>query len=105
MRVKTVQASTGQKKNPLSGPLIRAKAEEFASSLGNVNFKASTGWLDGFKERNSISFKSVCRESGSVDGQAAGVWKSEVVKIIEETPAKNIFNVDETCLFYKCTPD
>ena len=74
-----VQASTGQKKNPLSGPLIRAKAEEFASSLGKVNFKASTSWLNGFKERNAISFNSVCGESGSADGQAAGVWKSEVL--------------------------
>ena len=25
--------------------------------------------------------------------------------MIEETPAKDIFNVDETGLFYKCTPD
>ena len=99
-----VQAGAGQK-IPLSGPLIRAKAEEFASSLGKVNFKASTGWLDGFKERNNISFKSVCGQSGSVDEQAADVWKSEALKMIEETPAKDIFNVDETSLFYNCTPD
>ena len=25
--------------------------------------------------------------------------------MIEETPAKDIFNVDETSLFYNCTPD
>ena len=25
--------------------------------------------------------------------------------MIKETPAKDIFNVDETGLFYKCTPD
>ena len=25
--------------------------------------------------------------------------------MIEETPAKDIFNVDETGLFYKCMPD
>ena len=48
----------------------------------------------GKKERNKIYFKSVCGESGSVDEQAAGVWKSEVLKMIEETPAKDIFNVD-----------
>lgn len=44
---------------PLSGTLIRVKAEEFASKLGKSDFKASTRWLDGFKERNGISFKSV----------------------------------------------
>ena len=50
-------------------------------------------------------FKTVCGESGSVDEQAAGVWKSEVLIMIEKTPAKDIFNADETGLFYKCTPD
>lgn len=93
------------KKIPLSGPLVRAKAEEFASGLDKGDFKASTGWLDGFKERNNISFKTVCGESGSVDEQAADVWKTDVLQMIEETPANNIFNVDETGLFYKCTPD
>ena len=57
------------------------------------------------KETNKISFKSGRCESVSVDGQAAGVWKSEVRKMIEETPDKDIFNVDEIDLLYKCTPD
>ena len=57
------------------------------------------------KETNNISFKRVCGESGSVDGQAAGVWKSEVLKMVEEAPAKDILNVDEAGLFYKCMPD
>ena len=30
------------KKIPVSGPLVRAKAEEFASNLGKNDFKAST---------------------------------------------------------------
>ena len=50
------------------------------------------------------SFKRVCGERGSVDEQAAGVWKTEVLKMITETPAKDIFNVNETGLLYKCTP-
>ena len=57
------------------------------------------------KERNNIYGNSACGDSGNVDGQAAGLWKSEVLKMIEETPAKDIFNVDETGLFYKCTPN
>lgn len=43
------------KQIPVSGPMIRAKAEDFAASL-NKDFKASTGWLHGFKERNNITF-------------------------------------------------
>lgn len=90
---------------PLSGLLVRAKAEEFASNLEKSDFKASTGWLDGFKDRNDISFKTVCGESASVDIQAANAWKTSLLQMIEDRNAKDIFNVDETGLFYKCTPD
>lgn len=93
------------KQIPVSGPMLRAKAEEFASGLNKQDFKASTGWLHGFKERNNIAFKSVCGESAGVNEEAADAWKDELVKIIEKTPAKNIFNADETGLFFKCTPD
>lgn len=93
------------KKIPLSGPLIRAKAEQFARELGQQNFKASTGWLDGFKERNKITFKAVCGESGSVNQQEAGQWKRDLEEMIQDRDQKNIFNVDETGLFFKCTPD
>lgn len=90
---------------PLSGTLVRAKAEEFATSLGKDEFKASTGWLDGFKDRNNISFKTVCGESASVDMPAVNTWKTDLLQLIEDRPAKDIFNVDETGLFYRCTPD
>lgn len=92
------------KKIPLSGTLVRTKAEEFAVGLGKSGFKASTGWLDGFKERNNFTFKSVCSESASVNQEAANVWKDDVLQMIEETPAKDIINVDETDLIFKCTP-
>ena len=70
---------TREKNIPLSGTLVRAKAEEFAVSLGKNNFKASSGWLDGFKERNGISFKTVCGESSSVDQDAANEWKKKTL--------------------------
>lgn len=92
-------------KIPISGPLIMAKAEEFSASLGKEKFKASTGWLDGFKKRNNISFKTVSGESGGVDQKAASDWKNNLVEWIQDRNAKDIFNVDETGLFYKCTPD
>uniref|UniRef100_A0A1B6KQS9 HTH CENPB-type domain-containing protein n=1 Tax=Graphocephala atropunctata TaxID=36148 RepID=A0A1B6KQS9_9HEMI len=93
------------KKIPLSGPLIRAKAEQFAKELGKKNFKASTGWLDGFKDRNKITFKAVCGESGAVNQQEANQWKQDLEEMIQDRDPKNIFNVDETGLFFKCTPD
>lgn len=58
-----------------------------------------------FKERLGIYFKTVSGESGSVDETASDVLKSEVQKIIQETPAKEIFNVDESGLFLKSIHD
>ena len=49
----------------ISGPLIQAKADVFANSLGMNDFKASSGWLHNFKKANEIVFKNVCGESGS----------------------------------------
>ena len=90
---------------PLSGPIIHAKAEEFAEGLGIRDFKASTGWFAGFNDRNAISFRNVCGESGSVSGHLVDEWHAELAKTIENYQPKNIFNVDETGLFFKCLPN
>ena len=72
----------GQKKIPISGPLIRAKAEEFAFSIGENDFKASTGWIDGLKTIvNDISFKTIYGESESVDTEATISWKDDFLQI------------------------
>lgn len=75
----------------------------FSAGLGKSDFKASSSTLNCFKERNGISFKSMCGENESVSQEAANVWKG--VKIIEETPAIDIFNVNETGVFFKSTMD
>ncbi|GBM58766.1 hypothetical protein AVEN_179319-1 [Araneus ventricosus] len=84
---------------------MRSKSEQFASALGNQDFKASTNWLNGFKDGNGISFKAVCGESGAVNIQAADEWRKHLKEIIQEKKQKNIFNVDETGRFYKCIPN
>ncbi|UYV67566.1 hypothetical protein LAZ67_5001237 [Cordylochernes scorpioides] len=93
------------KKIPVSGHLIRSKAEQFATEMGKPDFKASSGWLDGFKERNKISFKTICGESGAVNLQVAEQWKNNLRELIQDKDARDVFNVDETGLFFKCTPD
>lgn len=90
---------------PLSGPLIREKAVEFAESLGHSDFVASAGWLDKFKRRHNIVGKVVCGESGSIDIQTRDDWIQNILpSLIQEYDKNDIFNADETGLFFKCLP-
>lgn len=90
---------------PLSGPLVKAKAEEFAASLGIEGFKASSGWLRTFQKENDIVFKNICGESGSVNLEDAEEWKKLLKDMIADREERDIFNVDEAGLFYQCVPN
>ena len=93
-------------KIPLSGPIIKVKAQEFGAKLNLNNFKASNGWLDNFKGREAVVCKKICGESASVNIEDANKWKNDtLLEIIKDYKPEDIFNVDETGLFFKCTPD
>jgi len=57
------------------------------------------------KKRNGICFKTVSGESGDVNVQEADDWKIKLLQLIKSKNPKDIFNADETGLFYRCTPD
>uniref|UniRef100_A0A915P2Z6 HTH CENPB-type domain-containing protein n=1 Tax=Meloidogyne floridensis TaxID=298350 RepID=A0A915P2Z6_9BILA len=42
----------------ITGTLLKEKAMEMASLMGIDNFKASNGWMEKFKERHSIRFRT-----------------------------------------------
>ncbi|CAH2234238.1 jg16686 [Pararge aegeria aegeria] len=48
---------------PISGPIVKAKAQKFANQLGIIDFKASEGWLGKFKHRHQITY-------GKMNGEA-----------------------------------
>lgn len=80
-----------EEKVPLSGLLIKAKAEEFALQLEKHNFKASNGWLDGFKERNGICFKTANGKSGNVNSNG---WEINSQQTVKDRNLKSVFNAD-----------
>jgi hypothetical protein len=47
--------------------MVHSEALAVAKSLGNGQFKASTGWLDSFKKRHNIVWNGVCGEAKDVD--------------------------------------
>ncbi|GFT18925.1 tigger transposable element-derived protein 6 [Trichonephila clavipes] len=89
---------------PMGGSLLKEKAKSFAKELG-IEFSASEGWLTNFKKRNGIVFKKMCRESSSVDINVCSKWQNSLSDLIKEYEPRNIFNTDETGLFFKCLPE
>jgi hypothetical protein len=41
----------------IDGPTLQAQALKFETLLGETDFTASNGWLDGFKKRYEITWK------------------------------------------------
>ncbi|CAH4034363.1 unnamed protein product [Pieris brassicae] len=54
-----------QNNMPISGPLVKAKAENVAQELGLTSFKASEGWLGKFKQRHRINYGKIERKAES----------------------------------------
>ncbi|KAI6661427.1 Tigger transposable element-derived protein 6-like [Oopsacas minuta] len=63
-------------------------------------------WIDRWKKRHNITSRQISSESQSADHAGADNWISTQLKLIrEEFEDKDIFNADETGLFWKMTPD
>lgn len=54
-------------KEPVSGTLIKEKAERYAKELGHSEFKASNGWMGNFKRRYGISLRNISRDGAEVN--------------------------------------
>lgn len=114
---------------PISGAILKEKAIEFAKRFGNDDFKASTGWLDKWKQRyvtqenyqltksltnmctifhfrHGVGHKKACGESNDVREEDCEKWRKDVLPdLIQKYSERDVFNADETGLFFKCLPD
>jgi hypothetical protein len=81
------------------------KAEKGETSAEET-FGASRGWFDKFKKRSSLHSIAVQEEAASADTAAAEAFPVALEKIIEYGgyTKQQIFNVDETGLFWKKMP-
>ena len=88
----------------LSGPIIQEKAKEFAVLFDIDNFSASGGWLNNFKRRNNLHSYKISGEAGSAPINEISQMRMELQEILQEYELKDIWNCDETALFWRLEP-
>ncbi|GBM67807.1 hypothetical protein AVEN_216254-1 [Araneus ventricosus] len=71
----------------------------------NGPLKASIGWLENFKKRRNIIFLKICSENASVDASSCEDWLAELPSALKDSKADDLFNTDETGLFFHCLPN
>ncbi|XP_039095347.1 tigger transposable element-derived protein 6 [Hyaena hyaena] len=94
----------------VTGSVIRKKALNLANMLGYDNFQASVGWLNRFRDRHGIALKALCREDSDRLMNSLGIDKvnewhaGEIIKLIADYSPDDIFNADETGVFFQLLP-
>ena len=99
--------------NALSGKIIRDMANKFYDKLQvplEERLKLSNGWLDNFRARARLRYFRFYGEESSVKAGDAALEHQRIAKIISSALAEgykldDIFNMDETALFYSTAPD
>ncbi|UYV82343.1 hypothetical protein LAZ67_21001753, partial [Cordylochernes scorpioides] len=89
----------------VSGALVKEKAKEISVSLAVENFKCSDGWLWRFQRRNIIASLVVSGEINKVSEETVTDWLNKFEEIKNEYKDEDIFNIDETGVFYNLLPD
>lgn len=94
---------------PVSGEMLKEKAKKLHADIKETegSFHASSGWLSGFKSRFGIRLLKVSGEKLSSDTRAVEPFKHKLSNIIYELKLckDQIYNADETGLFWKMLPE
>jgi hypothetical protein len=92
---------------PLTDKLLVEKARSFANHF-DTNMDAitfSNGWLRQFKKRHNLKQIRMHGESGSVSELVIGETITGLKQLTNNYAWKDIYNMDETGLFFRMEPD
>ncbi|XP_033127522.1 tigger transposable element-derived protein 6-like [Anneissia japonica] len=91
---------------PLNDNLLRKEALSYAKEIGKHNFSASNGWLQKWKHRTYIDILNmqVAEENGDVGNESIESWHEHAQELMKNCEAKDIWNMDETGVFWKALP-
>ncbi|KAI0996512.1 hypothetical protein K3495_g11669 [Podosphaera aphanis] len=98
-----------KKSIPITGHLIRQQAIRFWNRLpcyqGMEVPAFSNGWLGSFKKRHGIKSRTQHGEDGSVNEAVVAQQLAQVQELATEYHPDDIYNCDESDLFWKMTPE
>lgn len=88
----------------ITDSIIKQKGMKFAELLNNQDFIGSSGWLSNFKQRYSIREYFKHGEAQSAPIEKLPEMRRDLQNILKEYQMNDIFNCDETGLFWKMEP-
>lgn len=91
----------------ISDDLVIQKAKEFAADPRlrvDAGMKFSQGWLEKFKKRHGIRGFYLHGEGGAVDESIVEEARKISKTLLSEYSLSDIYNMDETGLFYRMSP-
>lgn len=89
---------------PVNGPMLQAEAITVAKSLGKTEFCGSNGWLESFADRHQLKMANLHGEGAEVSEEVVEQWMEKIPELCVGYEPKNIFNVDETGMFFRAVP-
>ncbi|KAH6945718.1 hypothetical protein HPB50_009701 [Hyalomma asiaticum] len=91
---------------PISGTILQQKAKFIACILGQKDFKARNGWLQGFKSWHGVIGRVTSSESASHDSDASAPWVAKKLPgILDCNEVMDLHSADEMALFYQMLPN
>ena len=69
--------------------------------LGLSDFKGLNGWLEKFLKIHNLVCKTMSGERGNVNNDTVSSWKERLPHICEGYEPRDIFNMDESGIFFK----
>ena len=83
----------------VTDPMVCNAAETFAEEDLGIEFNASQGWLEKFKQRNKLISRTLQGERASAPIPNADVFQSKLPGLLKYYEPKNILNGDEVGLY------
>ncbi|CAB4397028.1 unnamed protein product [Rhizophagus irregularis] len=92
-------------KQDIDGNIIKIKANFFANKFSIEDFHQLEGWLGGFKKRYGLrQFKKQGEASSAPSTESLEIDRLALQQFLESYNPENIWNGDETGLFWKMEP-